>query len=110
MQTPLMRSKSSSTHLRESLSEIEEMHVLFSGRVQGVGFRYTIQDHATDMHINGIARNLPNGQVELIAQGSKEELTGLLEAIKAHPGSAHIEKVKTNFTSCTTPISGFRIH
>jgi acylphosphatase len=50
------------------------MTVLFSGRVQGVGFRYTAKTVATGFEIAGIIRNLPDGRVELVAEGSPAEL------------------------------------
>jgi acylphosphatase len=50
------------------------MTVLFSGRVQGVGFRYTAKTVATGFEIAGTIRNLPDGRVELVAEGSHAEL------------------------------------
>ena len=43
--------------------------VFFSGRVQGVGFRYTAKTVATGFEITGTIRNLPDGRVELVAEG-----------------------------------------
>jgi acylphosphatase len=47
------------------------VRVIFLGSVQGIGFRYTAVQHATELQISGTVRNLSNGSVELIAQGSK---------------------------------------
>ena len=41
----------------------------FSGHVQGVGFRYTVQDLAADFDVRGYVRNLPDGRVELVVEG-----------------------------------------
>ena len=59
------------------------------GRVQGVGFRYFVQDRATDLGIDGYTRNLDDGRVEVYALGTPEqlsELSGLLW--KGPPGSS----------------------
>ena len=50
------------------------MKILYSGQVQGVGFRYTAKTVAAGFEIAGIVRNLPDGRVELIAEGAREEL------------------------------------
>lgn len=65
-----------------------ELHVLFSGRVQGVGFRYTAQKHAEKLGLTGTVQNLSNGKVKLIAQGEKESLERLLILLnEIFPGS-----------------------
>jgi acylphosphatase len=56
-------------------------HVLFKGRVQGVGFRYTVQNIAMRHNITGYVRNLPEGVVELIIEGPDDEMDQFLEAI-----------------------------
>ena len=48
-----------------------EMHAQFTGRVQGVGFRYTAKEYAERLGLVGMVRNLSDGSVELIAQGKK---------------------------------------
>jgi acylphosphatase len=53
----------------------------FSGRVQGVGFRYTVVDLARGFDVLGYVRNLPDGRVELVAEGNAAEIDGLLERI-----------------------------
>jgi acylphosphatase len=54
----------------------------FSGRVQGVGFRYTVQNLALKYNVRGYVRNLPDGRVELIMEGPDGDLSHLLEDIK----------------------------
>jgi acylphosphatase len=60
----------------------KRLHVLYSGRVQGVGFRYTAKTVATGFEVTGIVRNLADGRVELIAEGLKDELEGFQQAIR----------------------------
>jgi acylphosphatase len=53
----------------------------FSGRVQGVGFRYTAQELARDFNVTGYVRNLADGKVELVAEGDETEINRLLQSI-----------------------------
>jgi acylphosphatase len=53
----------------------------FSGHVQGVGFRYTVLDLARGFDIRGYVRNLPDGRVEVVAEGDEAEIARLLERI-----------------------------
>lgn len=55
----------------------------FTGRVQGVGFRYTATRCAKDHVVAGYVMNLPDGRVQLVAEGEKAELDGLVKAILA---------------------------
>ena len=50
------------------------MHIFYSGHVQGVGFRYTVKSVAAGFEVNGTVRNLPDGRVELVAEGDSGEL------------------------------------
>jgi acylphosphatase len=56
-------------------------HVRYVGQVQGVGFRYTAQHLAARYPVSGYVRNLPNGDVELIAQGEAEQVEVFLAAV-----------------------------
>jgi len=55
--------------------------VRYSGRVQGVGFRYATQRVAAGFAVAGYVQNLPDGSVELVAQGAEEQVTGFLAAV-----------------------------
>jgi len=57
------------------------MTIWYSGRVQGVGFRLTACRVATGYEVTGTVRNLPDGQVELVAEGVREELEAFRAAI-----------------------------
>ena len=57
--------------------------VLYSGRVQGVGFRYTAQQLAAGYTVAGHVRNLPDGHVELVAEGESDEVERFLAAVAA---------------------------
>ncbi len=55
--------------------------VHYSGRVQGVGFRYTAQGLASGFAVAGYVRNLPDGRVELVAEGEPDQVDGFLAAV-----------------------------
>lgn len=55
--------------------------VIFEGRVQGVGFRYTVKDLARGFDVCGWVKNLPDGSVELQAMGEPDELAAFLREI-----------------------------
>ena len=61
--------------------------VLFSGRVQGVGFRYTTCRVAEDYAVTGYVRNLPDGRVETVVEGDTSEVERFLAALKAEMAS-----------------------
>jgi acylphosphatase len=65
------------------MSETAE-RVLFSGRVQGVGFRWSTDRMARNFRVTGFVRNLSNGQVELQVQGPLGEVNGLIAAVCDH--------------------------
>ena len=55
---------------------------LFSGRVQGVGFRYTVHNLALQYDVRGYVRNLPDGRVELVMEGPDHDTAALLDDVK----------------------------
>jgi acylphosphatase len=57
--------------------------VYYSGRVQGVGFRYTTENLARNFAVTGFVRNLPSGDVELVSEGEAEEVQRFLDALAA---------------------------
>ena len=46
-----------------------QAHIFYSGTVQGIGFRYTVLDYARRLDLKGRVKNLPDGRVELLAEG-----------------------------------------
>jgi acylphosphatase len=61
---------------------IERRRVTYSGQVQGVGFRMTARRLSTGYPISGYVRNLPDGRVEIVAQGEPEVLSQYLQAVQ----------------------------
>ena len=61
-------------------------HIIFIGRVQGVGFRYTAHRMAHRHQLSGFVRNLPDGTVEMFAQGSAGDIDDCIQDIKDYFG------------------------
>ncbi len=62
-------------------------HVIFIGRVQGVGFRFTAHRMAQRYQITGYVRNLPDGTVEMLAQGPAQDIDDCIQDIKENFGN-----------------------
>ena len=60
----------------------KQIHAYYTGRVQGVGFRFTVERLAQDIGVVGWVRNLPDGRAEVFAEGSDEDLKDFLGEIK----------------------------
>jgi acylphosphatase len=69
-------------------------HAFFSGRVQGVAFRFFAQHVANMLGVTGWVRNLYDGRVEVVAEGDKEALEQFLAELKKGPRLARVEKAE----------------
>lgn len=83
-------------------------HVFYSGRVQGVGFRFTTERVALELGLMGWVRNLPNGQVEIICEGSEEKIESFLESIRQTLGP-YIRKTVCDWESPTHEFKDFSV-
>lgn len=71
-----------------------QIYVLISGKVQGVGFRNFTQTNARQLGINGYAKNLANGKVEVVAEGEKLKLNSLIEKLWEGPRVSRVDDIK----------------
>ena len=85
------------------------MLVFFSGRVQGVGFRYTVKTVATGFEITGTIKNLPDGRVELIAEGSHAELDAFRAALHDAGLAGFIRDEQVIWADAKNEFKGFEI-
>lgn len=84
-------------------------HYTISGRVQGVCFRhYTIQE-ASKWGVSGTVRNLPNGDVEVYAQGDEAAISQFEQFLHIGPGFARVEKVEKEVLEQNEAFQGFDI-
>ena len=81
----------------------------YSGRVQGVGFRYTVKTVATGFDVTGSVRNLDDGRVELIAEAPKPELEEFLVAIRDSEVGRFIKNEQTVWSDAKNEFRGFEI-
>jgi acylphosphatase len=65
-----------------------------SGRVQGVGFRWFVVREASARGLKGWTRNLPDGRVEVVAQGDPQAIQDLAEALARGPRAARVDRVE----------------
>jgi acylphosphatase len=84
-------------------------HVFYEGRVQGVGFRYSVRQIATGYDIAGWIRNLPDGRVELVASGDPDEVTAFLGAIRDSDLGSFIRNETAEKTPPPDNLRGFEI-
>ena len=80
----------------------------FAGCVQGVGFRYTVRSLAADLPVTGFVRNLPNGQVQLVVEGTNASITALCSRIGEHMAD-YIDEVISQEGPPTGEFEGFAI-
>ena len=85
------------------------LRVFWSGRVQGVGFRYTTESVALDLRINGWVRNLPDGRVEALCEGSEAVLKTFLERVATGPMRSYIKDAQVDWSEATGEFEDFRI-
>jgi acylphosphatase len=64
------------------MSEVHHESVFFSGHVQGVGFRFTTTQIAREFEVAGYVRNLPDGRVQLEAEGTRDEIDAFVATIE----------------------------
>ena len=84
------------------------LHVYFSGTVQGVGFRYTVSNISRRHRVTGFVRNLSDGRVELVAEGSRMEVFNFFADIEAEM-RGYIERTEKTLAAATDEFPSFRI-
>ena len=77
-----------------------------SGQVQGVGFRWFVRDEARSLGLPGHAVNLPDGTVEVVAEGSRETCEQLIDTLRGRRAPGRVDGVAVEWSS-TTGVLGF---
>ena len=85
------------------------VHLLIRGRVQGVGFRYFAAREARRLELSGVVRNRMDGAVEVEAEGDRESLERLVEAMRVGPRAAQITSVDERWSEGSARHRGFEI-
>jgi acylphosphatase len=82
---------------------------LVRGRVQGVGFRWFVEREAHILGIAGWVRNNHDGSVEVLAQGTRDQLSGLHSRLREGPRAARVDAVEVSEANPVAELSSFRI-
>jgi len=85
------------------------LSLAISGRVQGVGFRASAYDEARSLGLAGWVRNLPSGEVEIVAEGKRENLEMLLAWAHSGPPGARVVDLQEEWANATGEFADFRI-
>ena len=85
------------------------LHAVVRGRVQGVYFRTFIIRRGAELGLTGYAHNLPDGSVEVRAEGETGQLQELLDHIRTGPPAARVEEVNTDWSEHTEGYTVFKI-
>jgi acylphosphatase len=88
---------------------LEKLHAVVTGQVQGVGFRYYVKRNADTLSLTGFVRNLQEGQVEVLAEGSHTSLEQLLTLLDLGPSGAVVVDVRSEYGAATGQFPDFRI-
>ena len=88
---------------------VQRIHVVISGRVQGVGYRYFCQITAQELGLIGWARNRADGSVELEAQGAAAVLNTLQQQLSDGPPMARVDRVDVETIESLPDETQFRI-
>jgi len=87
----------------------ERLHAFVQGSVQGVGFRFFVYQTGLNLQLHGWVRNRINGNVEILAEGSREKLNTLLREIRKGPQMAQIVKVDVEWQKSRNDLPPFTI-
>jgi len=87
----------------------ERLHIFYSGRVQGVGFRYATKSVALGFEVTGAVRNLPDGRVELVAEGARTELEAFRRAIQDSEVGRFVRQEETDWSAAKNEFRRFEI-
>jgi len=87
----------------------EARRFIIRGRVQGVGFRWFVEREAHILGIAGWVRNNHDGSVEVLAQGTRDQLSGLHARLREGPRAARVDEVEVSEARPSGSINSFRI-
>ena len=78
-------------------TEIERVHIVVQGRVQGVGFRFFTQSAAEELDLTGWVRNRADGSVEAEAEGPRKALEAWISRLRRGPGLSLVQDVEVSW-------------
>ncbi|MCX6121459.1 MAG: acylphosphatase [Ignavibacteriales bacterium] len=84
-------------------------HVVVSGLVQGVGYRYFVFNRAVNLGLVGYARNIFSGKVEIEIEGDRSLIEEFIKEVKVGPRVAQVKDLKIEWLDCTQSYKSFEI-
>jgi len=95
--------------MKPTIHKTNRIHILVTGRVQGVGFRAFVQHMANDLDLVGWVRNRGFNQVETIAEGDSQILIKFLEILRIGPRGARVEETHFEWENPSGEFTTFEI-
>lgn len=90
-------------------ADLVRVRALIGGRVQGVAYRYFAEKFASRLGLTGWVRNLPDGRVEVLAEGTEPSIAAFLARLEAGPALARVDSFEVSREAATGEFSAFRI-
>jgi acylphosphatase len=90
-------------------SSVQARRFLVRGRVQGVGFRWFVEREAVILQVAGWVRNNSDSSVEVLAQGTREQLAGLHSRLREGPRAARVDNVEVSEAEPIPGLTSFQI-
>ncbi len=88
---------------------MKAVHILISGHVQGVGFRWFAEKRASELAVAGYVRNLPEGAVEVLAQADERTLESFCQELREGPRFARVEELSMRTVPVDVGLQGFGV-
>jgi acylphosphatase len=95
--------------MQSAESRTEARRFVVRGRVQGVGFRWFVEHEAHMLGVAGWVRNNSDGSVEVLAIGSRDQLSGLRSRLRQGPRAARVDDVEESESKPIDGLTTFRI-
>jgi len=88
---------------------MRRVHLLISGRVQGVSFRFAAREEARELGLKGWVKNLQDGRIEAVAEGEDAPVEEFVKYCRKGPPGAHVKSVEITEEEPLNDLAGFEI-
>ncbi len=86
---------------------MKRVHIISCGRVQGVSYRDNVNRKAKELKIDGYVKNMPDGTVEIVAQGMAEKIKELIDFCRNDPGYSKVAGISVKEEKTSDELIGF---
>ena len=91
------------------MDELARAEFIVMGHVQGVGFRYFVYQNAIMLNLKGYVRNLMNGNVQVVVEGSKDAIEQLRKKLNQGPLRSYVQSIEFTYLDYKNEFDGFSI-